>query len=310
MLRETSRIIQLSARGPADHVPAVTLENALSVEYEKLRRIREYPGGDGSSTALYEDNGTHEQWVLIYPADGKFLPIPVTLQPLATLDHPAVLAVRTLTSKSKGTPLYCVEYTTGCLAAPHFSGWDNTLMTIAIVGLVFALRFLHYSGITHGNIQPANVFVSEVLEPKLGPPGAPNLADVASAAYVAPEVRAGRAPDAAADVFSLGATLYEIATNGRRAFPARTLEELTALQSGAVRPEFPDYIQPSVAELIERAWAPNPAERPTANDFYEEFLQLGFLPITHDDVDGKALIEYVTTVCAWESNQGDRKSVV
>jgi hypothetical protein len=305
-LRETNRAIELASNTdlqPGDVPPPIAYSDIPPVEFDRLRQITKYPGADGGSTILFGDDDTQEQWVLIYPADGRFLPIPPVLQPLAVLDHPAILAVRSLTSSTQPVPLYCVEYTVGSLAAPSFSGWDNTTMTIGIVGLVLGLRFLHYQGIAHGAIRPGNVFVNQLHRPKLGPSGVGRLDDVTIAAYVAPEIRAGAPVSAAADIFSLAVTVYEIVTNGRRAFPARSVQELATLQ-GAPAPEFPEYIEPSIAQLFRRAWAPNPADRPTANDLFAEFMEIGFLPVTLDDVDGKVVVEYVTTVIAWETTQG------
>jgi hypothetical protein len=306
VLRETNRVIELAASdapAPEGAYPPPAAD-VPPIEFDRLTESARYPAADGAATVLYTDEAAQEQWVLAYPAGGRFAPIPPDLQPLAALDHPAVLAVRSVTGGAPPVPLYGVEYTVGTLATLTYSDWDNTTMTIAIVGLVLAVRFLHYRGIAHGAIRPANAFVNRLLEPKLGPAGSAALDDVAVAAYTAPEVRAGAVPDHAADIFSLAVTVYEVATNGRRAFPARSLQELDELQGGAPRPEFPDYIEPSVTELLSRAWASDPAARPTAVDIFNEFMQIGFLPITLDDVDGKTVVEYVTNVVAWETRQG------
>jgi serine/threonine protein kinase len=177
-------------------------------------------------------------------------------------------------------------------------------MTIGIVGMILGLRYLDFVGVVHGALCPANVLLSENLEPKLGPPGCARLNDLAVAPYIAPELRAGHQPSAASDVFALAVTLYEVVTDGRRAFPVDSIEELAALQSSWARPLFPECIDLSVASLLGQAWSPVPSERPTIFELRNAVMEVGCLPITLEDVDGKAVVEYVTRVVGWETQQG------
>jgi serine/threonine protein kinase len=78
--------------------------------------------------------------------------------------------------------------------------------------------------------------------------------------YVAPEVLMGRAPDARADVFTIGVLTYQMAT-GRQPFRAPSLPELLGrMLNEPVRARqagLPD----AAAEVIERALAPSPESR-------------------------------------------------
>jgi eukaryotic-like serine/threonine-protein kinase len=87
-------------------------------------------------------------------------------------------------------------------------------------------------GLVHRDVSPSNVLVSRSGEVRLADFGlakATRLRDVTRAnqrkgtyAYMSPEQAAGEPLSAASDQFSLGATLYELAT-GRRPFEADTV---------------------------------------------------------------------------------------
>ena len=101
------------------------------------------------------------------------------------------------------------------------------------LGLARAVAGMHRRGVIHRDITPANIVVSG--------DGAPCLVDFALAssfaeirpefthhaeitgtlAYLAPEAtgRTGRPVDQRADLYALGATLYELATGSRRSAP-------------------------------------------------------------------------------------------
>jgi serine/threonine protein kinase len=95
------------------------------------------------------------------------------------------------------------------------------------------------------------------------------------ARYAAPELRNGRTPDTRSDIFAFAVTVSEIVTNGKQA-----------------RPPFPNFIEPSITALLSRAWAPNPDERPTIDEIIDALNEIGFLPLTLENVDGR-----------WEANQ-------
>jgi serine/threonine-protein kinase len=85
-----------------------------------------------------------------------------------------------------------------------------------------------------------------------------------TADYLAPEQALGEDVTAAADVYGLGAVLYQALT-GRTPFQADTLVQLlTALQHGVVIPpsELVPGVPPALEEVIMRCLARNPDYRP------------------------------------------------
>jgi hypothetical protein len=318
-LRETSRPIDLTTLPPApvrasQSTPNVLLQREeapppapepIAVNFDALVKVSELDANDAVVSVLFADPNTEDLWILHFRCDGQHPPIPALFLPLATLDHPAVLAVRRLVTQSgQAIPNYCVERAIASLAQTDIPGWSDTTVTLAILGLVFGLRYLHLLGIVHGTLYPANVYLSEGLEPKFGPPGIPNPADPATAPYVAPELRTGAGATFASDVFALAATVYDLATNGHQAFGAGSLDEVFAIQSGRTRPPFPDCVHASIAEILGRAWSPVPAERPTASEIYAAVINVRCLPIGPDNIDNETVVEYYSRLAAWEKRLG------
>ncbi len=112
---------------------------------------------------------------------------------------------------------------TGCLS-------DGQTITV-VAGIAAALAVAHERGLTHGDLSPSNVLLDHVGKPMLADLGAAraaaevNVQICATPGYVAPEVARGATPNAASDIFSLGAVALHCLT-GRPAWPADDLRDV------------------------------------------------------------------------------------
>ncbi|MGW4062013.1 serine/threonine-protein kinase [Amycolatopsis sp. NPDC004747] len=145
-----------------------------------------------------------------------------------------------------------------------------------------ALAGAHRAGVVHRDVKPANILVSEDGTAKITDFGISRaIGDVkltatgeiaGTPAYLAPEVARGEDVDFAADVFSLGATLYA-AVEGQS--PYGTADNPIALlykaSSGEiVPPEKTGRLTPLLLRMLD----PEPAARPSMDEVERELLAL------------------------------------
>ena len=132
---------------------------------------------------------------------------------------------------------------------------------------------LHAAGIVHRDVTPSNILLPPDGGARLGDFGIARTWDgsaledvtltgdlVGTLRFVAPEVLAGEPAGPAADVWALGAVLYEAVT-GRRPFDASSPAALLASQR--TLPSM-DGVDPALAPLLSRMLDPDPAGRPAA----------------------------------------------
>lgn len=89
--------------------------------------------------------------------------------------------------------------------------------------------------------------------------------------YMAPEMIKGRSGQAsyteAADIYSLGLTLWDILYPGEDKFPSANNNpfKVFELVLNDVRPSFSTSVEPLIEKIITLSWSPNPSQRPTAS---------------------------------------------
>lgn len=149
------------------------------------------------------------------------------------------------------------------------------------VAMARALSAIHGAGLVHGAVQTDALIQTTDRGPQLGRFGLYGaLCDgglgeqgaalaLSDPAYVAPEVLKGKAPDERSDVFSLGASLYELLT-GKPPYGGRTTSFVMA--SVLIDPDGPDRSSGAVAgpvvDALLRAIERAPEDRwPTADAF-------------------------------------------
>lgn len=152
----------------------------------------------------------------------------------AKLRHPNIVTMFDVVSEE--TSIFLVmEYVDGrnleqLIKAGHPVPAEKILtITTAIID---GLSYAHQHGVLHRDIKPANIMIPDEGPPKISDFGLARMADmpgltaegatVGTPAYMSPEQAMGRPVDAKSDLFSLGATIYHLAS-GESPFAAESI---------------------------------------------------------------------------------------
>jgi eukaryotic-like serine/threonine-protein kinase len=204
----------------------------------------------------------------------------------APLSHPNIVAVYDV-GEEEGRPFIVMEYVEGesvaeALRRGRFPVSESLRIALdACAGLGAA----HAAGLVHRDVKPHNLLITPEGSVKIADFGLARslegtfLTDhgtvMGTAAYLAPEQLDGGEVTPAADVYSLGAVLYELLT-GEAQRSASTLAEL--VQRGRdepVRPvaEHAPDVPPAVEAAVMHALATDPAKRPPSADVFAAELR-------------------------------------
>jgi serine/threonine protein kinase len=188
---------------------------------------------------------------------------------LASLNHPGLVAVY---DAELGDPSYVVmELVDGpSLDAAMKAGQQLDVRRIG-AEVAAALAYVHARDVVHRDVKPGNVLLAREGQVKLADFGIARLVDQAhltrtgqvmgTAAYLAPEQVRGEGVTGAADVYSLGLVLLEVAT-GRREFGGNATESAVARLHR--EPVVPASLPADLRTLLLAMTASDAARRPTA----------------------------------------------
>jgi serine/threonine protein kinase len=187
----------------------------------------------------------------------------VEAEAVASLSHPHIIPIYDY-GEWNGLPYLAMEFAEGGSLAQRLVGLTMALPEAAglVETLARAVHFVHERGIIHRDLKPANVLLTDQGVPKLADFGLAKRLDqdqgltrtravLGTAGYMAPEQAAGdtHALGPAADVYALGAILYELLT-GQPPFQAETYE-LTIHQVLSEEPPPPTRLRPDVPPELE-----------------------------------------------------------
>jgi tRNA A-37 threonylcarbamoyl transferase component Bud32 len=194
--------------------------------------------------------------------------------------HPNIVTVYDAGTTRGHRPWLAMEYCSGGSLARELArtGPLQVADVISIgVRLCSALSAAHEAGILHRDVKPQNVLLTSYGEPALADFGIASRTEedgtgqvaTETAAYTvvhaAPELLQGNAATAAADIYSLGSTLYTLVA-GQAPFAEAASTGLAPLVTRILRNEVPVIARPGVPQELERllrtCMAAQPQDRP------------------------------------------------
>ncbi len=192
-----------------------------------------------------------------------------------SVDHPNLCTVYAVEEAPDGSLLLVMAFYRGQTLAELVKSGPLDQATIRDLGgqVAAGLHAAHLRGIVHRDIKPANIFLLHPATVKILDFGLSRAAHLqqltaqhqvmGTLAYMPPEQLAGSAVDHRADVWALGAVLYEMATGHspfRHATPSATMAAITRanyLPLQRARPDLPA----SIHSAVERALRLKPQDR-------------------------------------------------
>jgi serine/threonine protein kinase len=219
---------------------------------------------------------------------------------IAALNHPNIVTVFSV-EEAEGVHFITMELVGGKTLTeliPHRGFALNKFLDLAIP-LADAVAAAHDQGITHRDLKPDNIMVSDegrvkILDfglAKLKPEVFPSSSDssnlptehmtqegriMGTVAYMSPEQAEGKTIDHRSDIFSLGTVFYVMAT-GEKPFkgdtPASTLSSIIKDSAPSVSGLKPDTPR-DLAKLVKRCLAKDPIRRYHAIDLRNELEEL------------------------------------
>ncbi len=155
-------------------------------------------------------------------------------QILARLQHPNIARLLDGGVSGQGEPYFAMEYVDGCSVVRYCEdhGLDISARLQLFLSVCDALQYAHRNLVMHRDLKPSNILVASDSRVKLLDFGVARLIEEDSEAvsggtltrfgwrpltpeYAAPEQIRGETITTAADVYSLGAVLYELLTQKR-----------------------------------------------------------------------------------------------
>ena len=206
-------------------------------------------------------------------------------QLLNKIDHPNIVKLYEIGTE-QGIIFFTMEYVEGQSLAELMDQYVFSEDHIAhfIIQMCQGLSVIHSNGITHRDMKPGNILVTEDGQVKISDFGmarekfsrltAENQI-VGSVCYMAPEIWRGDEVTPFVDFYSLGIMLYELAT-GEVPFENAWPAELMRMhiyepppQPIDKNPDLPPWLNELVVKLLQKY----PHERPSSNEEIIEFVK-------------------------------------
>ena len=231
----------------------------------------------------------------------------------AGLEHPGIIAVHDAGRWPSGEPFYAMKFVTGRSLAQVVAERPSLAERLAllpnVIAVADAMAYAHSKGLVHRDLKPANVLVGSFGETVVIDWGIAKTlstgddreisgavavgtnaegmtaagAVLGTPAYMPPEQAAGSEVDQRADVFALGAILYEVLA-GRPPHDTSTPDVMRRVLAGRWRPLPEGEVAPDLSTIVKKAMAPDPRDRyPSARELADDLrrFQTGQLVSSH-----------------------------
>ncbi|WP_261554789.1 serine/threonine-protein kinase [Frankia tisae] len=223
--------------------------------------------------------------VLAVPAPAPELPadgVDAEARIVASLDHPHIVRVFDYVRDADMALIVMELLPGGTLARRAQAGLAPPAACATVAAVAVALDRVHREGLLHRDIKPSNILFAADGAPKLTDFGIARLLEstgtatptsvVGSTPYLAPEQFDLAAPGVAADVYGLGAVLYELLA-GSPPFGTDPRPHVMAERHRRAAPLPLPLIPAELARVTLRALAKDPADRqPSALAFAADLI--------------------------------------
>src|SRR5512144_825291 len=213
------------------------------------------------------------------------------LKLIASLEHPAIVPVYDVGGDDDHQPFFVMRYMSGGSLSDMIKQGKFSLRDAALIieRMAAALDHAHSKGVIHRDIKPDNVLFDGSNNPYLSDFGVAKFTEarvsatghevIGTPAYISPEQALGENVDHRADIYGLGAMLYEMLT-GERPFGKDTVIGLALQHVNDPVPNIlkvPPDLPGAVDVIIKTAMAKNREKRyATALDLSRELNRVAF----------------------------------